>query len=68
MEKPNPFKEMESDAICPPHLKTEIVSEIDLMRNVMTVVELYIGDLFNLASALADPSKTTSSTNSQTES
>lgn len=52
METPNPFRELESDATCPPHLKTELVSEIDLIRNVITVIDLYIGDLFGVASAL----------------
>ncbi|MFD2932763.1 hypothetical protein [Spirosoma flavum] len=60
MENPNPFKELESDATCPPHLKNELISEIDLIRNVITVIELYVGDLFGLASALASPSQVTS--------
>jgi hypothetical protein len=51
----NPFKEMEPDAACPPHIKTEIVSEIDMIRNALTVVELYVGDLFGVASVLANP-------------
>ncbi|AKD57223.1 hypothetical protein [Spirosoma radiotolerans] len=55
METPNPFKEFESDAVCPPHLKNEIVSEIDLIRNAITLVDVYIGDLFDLAAVLADP-------------
>lgn len=55
METRNPFEQMESDEICPPHLKTELVSEIDLLRNVTSVVELYIGDLFAVASVLANP-------------
>ena len=60
METPNPFKELESDAICPPHLKDELVSEIDLIRNAITVIELYVGDLFGLASVLANPTQETS--------
>lgn len=60
METQNPFKELESDATCPPHLKSELVSEIDLIRNVITIVELYIGDLFGMASALASSSHLTS--------
>ncbi|GAB4014816.1 hypothetical protein [Spirosoma koreense] len=60
MEPSNPFKEIESDAVCPPHLKTELVSEIDLIRNAATVVELYVGDLFGLVSALVNPSQFTS--------
>ncbi|GAB2528397.1 hypothetical protein [Spirosoma aerophilum] len=59
MENPNPFKELESDAICPPHLKNELVSEIDLIRNAITIVEVYIGDLFGLASVLANPPQLT---------
>ncbi len=41
----NPFKAIEPDAVCPPHLKVELISEIDLIRNVLQVVELYSGDL-----------------------
>lgn len=60
MESPNPFKELEPDDQCPPHLKTELVSEIDLIRNAITVIELYIGDLFGLASALVNPNQVNS--------
>lgn len=60
MENANPFKELEPDATCPPHLKTELVSEIDLIRNAITVIELYVGDLFGLASVLANPPQATS--------
>jgi hypothetical protein len=59
MESPNPFKELEPDATCPPHLKTELVSEIDLIRNAITVIELYVGDLFGLASVLVSPNQVT---------
>ena len=55
MEETNPFKEIEPDADCPPHLKEELVSEIDLIRNAMTVVELYTGDLFGAVLALVGP-------------
>jgi hypothetical protein len=55
MENSNPFKNLESEATCPPHLKNELVSEIDLIRNVITIIEVYIGDLFGLASVLASP-------------
>ena len=58
MANPNPFKELEPDATCPPHLKTEIVSEITLIRNVMTVIDLYVGDLFNVAFMLTDTAQT----------
>lgn len=50
MEK-NPFKEMESDAHCPPHLKTELFSEIDLIRNSLQVVEVYAYDIFAVFTA-----------------
>lgn len=60
MENTNPFKQLESDAICPPNLKTELVSEIDLIRNAITIVDLYIGDLLDLASALVNPPYVTS--------
>lgn len=54
----NPFKLIEPDANCPPHLREQIVSEIDLIRNALTVVELYTGDLFGAISAmLANSSK-----------
>ena len=54
MEFPNPFLALEPDANCPPELKHELVAEIELIRNMMTVVELYVGDFFNSAIALAD--------------
>lgn len=50
---------METDDQCPPNLKNELFSEIDLIRNAVTVVELYIGDLFGVASVLANPSHVT---------
>lgn len=59
MESPNPFKEIEPDAVCPPHLKTELVAEIDLIRNAIKVIELYVGDLFGLASALVNLNQVT---------
>lgn len=55
MERPNPFLALEPDANCPPELKNELVSEIDLIRNVISVVELYVGDFFNSAIVLANP-------------
>lgn len=51
----NVFKQLESDDSCPAHLKTEIISEIDLIRNALQVVELYAGDLFGVLSALTNP-------------
>lgn len=56
MENKNPFKQLEPDAECPEHLKTEIVSEIDLIRNLGTILELYVGDLLGVASVLVNPS------------
>lgn len=68
METPNPFKEIESDAVCPVHLQNELVSEIDLIRNAITIVDVYIGDFFDLAAALADPSNSLlNATNSSNE-
>ncbi|SFD11045.1 hypothetical protein SAMN05216167_103349 [Spirosoma endophyticum] len=55
METANPFKELEPDDICPPHLKAELISEIDLIRNAITIIDLYVGDLFGLASVLVNP-------------
>ncbi|MBO0933390.1 hypothetical protein [Fibrella aquatilis] len=55
----NPFKLIEPDADCPPHLREQIVSEIDMIRNALKVVELYTGDLFGAFSAmLADSAET----------
>ncbi|UFH54951.1 hypothetical protein [Spirosoma sp. KNUC1025] len=68
MENLNPFKDLESDEICPPNLKNELISEIDLIRNAATVIELYIGDLFGLASVLVNPNHvTTDDQNSRNE-
>lgn len=55
----NPFKQIESDALCPPHLKEEIVSEIDTIRNTLTVIELYSGDLFSTFFAMLSPDSAT---------
>lgn len=37
----NPFKELEPDASCPPKLKGELLSEIDLVRNTLVVTGVY---------------------------
>ena len=67
MENQNPFKQLESDATCPANLKEELISEIDLIRNVTTVIDLYIGDLFNLAAVLVNPPQSdNSSSNTNT--
>ena len=50
----NVFKQLESEDSCPAHLKKEIISDIDLIRNALQVVELYAGDLFGVLSVLAD--------------
>lgn len=56
METQNPFKQIEPDATCPKHLKTELISEIDIIRNIGTILEIYVGDLLGVASVLANPS------------
>lgn len=48
MNPTNPFKKMEPDASCPPNLKGEITSEIDLIRNSLQVVEVYAYDIFTV--------------------
>lgn len=48
MESTNPFKQLEPDVPCPPNLKGEIVSEIDLIRNSLQVVEVYAYDIFSV--------------------
>ena len=48
MTPTNPFKEMEPDEPCPPNLKGEIISEIDLIRNALQVVEVYAYDIFSV--------------------
>ncbi|GAB3246255.1 hypothetical protein GCM10027347_00990 [Larkinella harenae] len=48
----NVFKEIELPDTCPPHVQEELVSEIDLIRNSLSVVELYVDDLLNVASTL----------------
>lgn len=49
----SPFKYLEPDAECPEHLKTELVSEIDMIRNALQVVKLYAGDLLSVLSVVA---------------
>lgn len=48
MDNSNPFKQLEPDGFCPPNLKEEIVSEIDLIRNSLTIVEVYVDQLFGV--------------------
>lgn len=59
MEKSNPFKDLESDAVCPPHIRLELVTEINSIRNGMQVVELYVGDFLGLLSVLVTPNTQT---------
>lgn len=42
----NPFDQLEPDASCPPGLKKELTSEIDLIRNSLNVAEVYAYDIF----------------------
>ncbi len=46
------FKEIEPTDSCPPHIREELVSEIDSIRNGLQIVELYIGDFLSVISAL----------------
>ncbi|MFC5411283.1 hypothetical protein ACFPMF_18320 [Larkinella bovis] len=48
----NVFKEIELPDACPPNVKDELVSEIDLIRNSLSVVGVYVDDLVGVASAL----------------
>ncbi|RAJ98117.1 hypothetical protein LX87_03025 [Larkinella arboricola] len=48
----NVFKEIELPDTCPPNLKEELVSEIDLIRNSLTLVEVFVDDLLKVASSL----------------
>ena len=60
----NPFKLIEPEDRCPPHLQQQIMSEIDLIRNGLAVVELYSGDLFGSISALLSLNSSNASSNS----
>ena len=46
------FKQIELDVQCPPNVGKELISEIDLIRNSLTVVEVYVEDLFGVASII----------------
>jgi hypothetical protein len=50
-ENENPFKLLEPDGQVPEHLKKALVSEIDTIRNVSTVVELFVGNFINALTA-----------------
>ncbi len=43
------FKELEPDAEVPAYLKNALVSEIDIIRDTMHIVELFTDNLFNTA-------------------
>ncbi len=43
-EKENPFKLLEPDGQVPEHIKKALVSEIDSIRNVSAIVELFVGN------------------------
>ena len=43
------FKELEPDAEVPAYLKNALVSEIDLIRDTMQIVELFTDGLFSTA-------------------
>jgi hypothetical protein len=48
----DPFQELEPDVTCPPQLKEELISEIDTIRNSLTVVELYASDFLKVSATL----------------
>ncbi len=48
----NVFKAIELPDTCPPAVKEELFSEIGLIRNSLTVVEVYVDDLFGVASMM----------------
>ncbi len=47
--KNNVFEELEPDAEVPAYLKNALVSEIDLIRDTMQIVELFTDSLFSTA-------------------
>ena len=46
---PNPFLDIDSDIKAPETLKKSLVSEIDIIRNTMELVTLYVGHFFGAA-------------------
>lgn len=48
----NVFKEIELPDTCPPAIQEELVSEIDLIRNSLTFLDVFVGDLFQVATTL----------------
>jgi hypothetical protein len=62
----SPFKIVESDAQVPDELKKSLVSEIDTIRNVSTLIELFVGNFINtLTKSLSSDSIDDNSTNSK---
>lgn len=45
----NPLKDLEPDAQVPAYLKRALVSEIDLIRDAMQIVELFTDGLLSTA-------------------
>lgn len=60
----NPFKEIEPDVSCPAYIKTELVSDIDFIRNTLQVMVHYTGCLFDVATSMADFNKSKAETGS----
>lgn len=53
-ETNNPFKELEPDVYCPPDLKSELITEIDLMRNVLLTADMHVHNTFAAFTAFLD--------------
>jgi len=51
MPNENPFKLIEPNGQVPDHLKKALVSEIDIIRNGATLVELFVGNFVNAITA-----------------
>ena len=51
----NTFKQIEPEDECPSHLKNDLISEIEVIRNALQVIELYASDLFRVLSVLVNP-------------
>lgn len=50
------FKYLEPAATCPEHLKDELLSEIEIIRNSLQVIKLYAGDIFNVLTVIVTAS------------
>jgi hypothetical protein len=54
----NPFKLLDADSKAPEYLKKALVSEIDTIRNVSTIIDLFVGNFVNtFSNALAESTK-----------